>query len=570
MQSPPSFITYCLVVLLSVFGSLPFAVQSQTVNLTIPSNRYAVDYSNHLIVVNSQNSYPNTAAATLVSIDLDQTYSFNTVPSELENGVGYEVSNLTDEYTLFFSPLPLLSINTDSAIVDEPAVHGTITFSEPESEPLISHLGIETRGGFSQTYPKKSFRFDLWEDATGEVKNNLSLAGMREDDDWLLTAMYNEPLRIRNISGQKLWSDIHTLYYVTEQPDAKSTIDAHYVDVFTNGNYQGVYLLTERIDRKLLQLEKFEVEPRGELYKGVTWGASQYYNCPPYNNNLRIWSGFEMQYPKEDEFTDWENLYNAVNLIVSGTELDIDQEFLEQFEIDNMVDYFVFLNLLHATDNLGKNVYVAKYNQNHPYFFIPWDLDGVFGTQYAGEQDTSHSNILGNGLYSRLMGDNHHYFFSRAAVRWFELREEEFDENALIERLSENINLLQISGAYEREELIWSDFEYDESNQTYMFNWIHNRLEFLDEYFSTFLSVQEQEQVSILIYPNPTTGLIRVESSSRILGTEIIDRLGRSVSVASNRYTSGQLDLTALPSGLYHIRFILEESTQVQSIIKTE
>jgi hypothetical protein len=235
-----------------------------------------------------------------------------------------------------------------------------------------------------------------------------------------------------------------------------------------------------------------------------------------------------------------------------------------------MVDYFLFLNLLRATDNLGKNVYVAKYNQDYPYFFIPWDLDGVFGTQYAGEQDTSHSDILENGLYSRLMGDNHHYFFSRAAVRWFELREGEFDEAALIERLSENINLLHTAGAYEREELIWSDFEYDESNQTYMFNWIHNRLEFLDEYFSTFLSVPEQEQVSILTYPNPTDGLIRVESTSRILSTEIIDRLGRSVSTASNRYTSGQLDLTNLLSGSYHIRFILEESTQVRSVIKTE
>jgi hypothetical protein len=82
--------------------------------------------------------------------------------------------------------------------------------------------------------------------------------------------------------------------------------------------------------------------------------------------------------------------------------------------------------------------------------------------------------------------------------------------------------------------------------------------------------VPEQEQVSILTYPNPTDGLIRVESTSRILSTEIIDRLGRSVSTASNRYTSGQLDLTDLLSGSYHIRFILEESTQVRSVIKTE
>jgi hypothetical protein len=32
------------------------------------------------------------------------------------------------------------------------------------------------------------------------------------------------------------------------------------------------------------------------------------------------------------------------------------------FNIDNAVDYFIFLNLLYASDNIGKNNYVAKYD----------------------------------------------------------------------------------------------------------------------------------------------------------------------------------------------------------------
>ena len=48
-----------------------------------------------------------------------------------------------------------------------------------------------------------------------------------------------------------------------------------YAEVFINNNYRGVYCVTELIDRKQLQLKKFELNNgnfriRGELYKTAT------------------------------------------------------------------------------------------------------------------------------------------------------------------------------------------------------------------------------------------------------------------------------------------------------------
>ena len=52
-----------------------------------------------------------------------------------------------------------------------------------------------------------------------------------------------------------------------------------FVEVFINGDYHGLYCMTDKIDRKLLGLKKIkmkddgEVSVRGVLYKGVSWNG---------------------------------------------------------------------------------------------------------------------------------------------------------------------------------------------------------------------------------------------------------------------------------------------------------
>ncbi|MEX1132640.1 MAG: FG-GAP-like repeat-containing protein [Flavobacteriales bacterium] len=60
----------------------------------------------------------------------------------------------------------------------------------------------------------------------------------------------------------------------------------------------------------------------------------------------------------------------------------------------------------------------------------------------------------------------------------------------------------------------------------------------------------------LLVYPNPTTGLVRVEGANLHDGVQITDALGRTVAVASIPLfnTSAMLDLRGVPSGLYFIR----------------
>lgn len=206
----------------------------------------------------------------------------------------------------------------------------------------------------------------------------MSLLGLRSDDDWNLQAMYNEPLRLNNKTSFELWDKIDTLHYLNEEPDAINGVRMRYVEIFINDEYRGVYGLGEKVDRKQLKLKKHNGTIRGQLYKGDTWGATTFSPAPPFNNNSDTWGGFEYKHP--DEEIDWTELHEFVSFVRFSSDADFYANYQSYFSIDNAISYLIFVNLARLTDNLGKNIYVAKYNNNYPYFYVPWDLDGSLGT----------------------------------------------------------------------------------------------------------------------------------------------------------------------------------------------
>ena len=115
------------------------------------------------------------------------------------------------------------------------------------------------------------------ENETGEETNSLPLLNMRDDDDWLLFGLYNEPLRIRNVMNHQLWQDIHTPYYIDEEEDAMAGIKTQYIELAVNNEYMGIYALCEQMDRKQLQLKKYKHIPLEVNYIKALAGE-----LPPY------------------------------------------------------------------------------------------------------------------------------------------------------------------------------------------------------------------------------------------------------------------------------------------------
>lgn len=521
---------------------------SQNLTINVTENHFGIDESNALVVSHIENidNYITITGIDEMIIKLDQNnFYFNSIPSSLKYSNSYIITDIStsNEYTLYFTQLPIILVEPTTTIVDEPKVLANFVYSDNE-QVLISKIGIEIRGGSSKSYPKKTYDLEFWEDDLGEETNSVQFGDLRSDDDWILDGLYNEPLRLRSYIANKLWLKMHMPSYIDEEANAKSGANVKYVEMFLNGQYNGVYNLSEQVDKKQLKLKSFKDKIRGELYKGVSWGASTFSGLPYYNNESRTWSGYEIKYPKEDAITDWSSIYQFTDFVINSSNIDFTNDIWGKFDIDNYSDYFIFLNLIRATDNTGKNIYLAKYNTNEPYFYVPWDLDGCFGTIWNGKNEEITNDILRNGLINRVIDLNPNNISSSIASKWFDFRKNILDNTVLSNSILEQYNFLKNNKVYEREAIVYSNYAFSQEDLSYTLTWLENRLAYLDTYFGNSLSIDENvlETKTSFIYPNPGKDRIYITNSSSLIGKvfKIYNNLGKLTSkgIIDNNFIS--------------------------------
>ncbi|WP_031426152.1 CotH kinase family protein [Flavimarina sp. Hel_I_48] len=543
---------------LFLFFLISINLQAQeSYNLAIPVDRYQIDPTNGIIICNIDISqFPDLSSFESVVLELENTYKFISNPGKISHQTTYTVENEARTYVLYFSNIPLIAINAES-IVDEPKKTATFVYADADGVKK-SITGIELRGGSSQRFPKKTYDLEFWEDEAGEDNKDMQFDNLREDDDWILDALYNEPLRMRAFSSHKLWLDMHTPYYLDEEEDAKSGADVMYVDLFLNNKYNGLYMLSEQVDSKQLELKSFKDEEiRGELYKAeLKKDATLFSNANAYDNTKERWDGFELKHPDEDEKIDWSKLYDFVDFTANSSKTDFDAGIADRLHIENAIDYYIFLNVVSAYDNRGKNYYIGKYNQENPYFFAPWDLDGTFGVKWDGTYQDVTEGILTNTLFSRLFGDGTTKEMKHQVYdRYVELRKGVLSNEQLLGRLSANYNTLRYNKVYERENLIWKNYPYNTAAKEYTDTWTAERLAYLDSYFEEYnlgINTPGKEQQQAIIYPVPASSTLYIKT--KVLQPQpftIYNLQGQTIESGAIQTAETSINVSLLSNGIY-------------------
>ena len=73
-----------------------------------------------------------------------------------------------------------------------------------EFQTISTRIEINERGNTSRRFPKKSYRVKIV-DEEGQ-KQDLSIAGLRSDDDWILNPLYTDTSKIREALAYDLWA----------------------------------------------------------------------------------------------------------------------------------------------------------------------------------------------------------------------------------------------------------------------------------------------------------------------------------------------------------------------------
>lgn len=542
----------CLIVILAAFCT---TAQAQVI--TIGDHHGFVDATTKHILISTAPDDPTSA-------DIPATYTLGSTI--------YQIQTTT---------LPLVRLQ-HGAMSSETFSRGCLTLIDPSPADPANALTdypveLRYRGATALNYTKKNYAVKLIDSTASDGDDNsldASILGMRSDNSWILDAMACDVARMRNRVSTDIWLDFSTRPYYARQagedqpaiePDMTNGTHGRFVEVFVGERYWGIYCLTEKVDRKQLKLRKFKDDhPRGILYKSFTFDNMHVITDPTPDNTSQKWQGWECSYPdvRKGEPIDWNPLYQLVDfLCLPIPDFDLIDHLYEHIDIPLWIDYNIFCDLLHADDNVCKNIFAYYRDITQPASLeadtlarplrprgstvtvpapgplcvCPWDLDATWGRDYKFElvDPTSNCNVSNAANYHIWLSqrDNGQAYYSR----WAKLRQHEFTTDSLWPYFQRYFDLFASSGAADREVERWQDVDgvhLDFANEaTYIHDWIHKRIAYLDgdyDYIDTGI---------ITPTPDASTTLLPVYALSGRL-------VGHCTSTAD-------VDALQLPAGIY-------------------
>jgi hypothetical protein len=260
-----------------------------------------------------------------------------------------------------------------------------------------------------------------------------------------------------------------------------------------------LYCFTEKIDRQQLQLDRNEDELKSVIYKGKHWGDvllfRTYYD---YDNNYSWWDTWEQKYPRPASGgqIEWAPLADFVKFFADSGDEEFAADIAQYIDMQNFVDYTIFLCITYAYDNTGKNAYWSCYDMTDPdmrrIFITPWDLDASWGGSWDGrklgiesatrewmDSDYEHDTQL----FRRLVLTNAGGFADKMRETWERLKHGALSPETIIKRFADYFDVFEKSGAWGRESRRWreSDLLAAAEELAYISEWVGERWIYIDD-----------------------------------------------------------------------------------------
>ena len=362
---------------------------------------------------------------------------------------------------------------------------------------LILDAQIEGRG---KKWPKWKYGITL--------SNSYPLEGMIDSKRWVLESSFIE----KSLMRSKIAFDLLEQFR-KDKKRKKIAPQSRFVEVILNGRYNGVYLLTEHINKNFLGLEEYDKNKRFisvlyrsrnenanfSAYNSESYYKKDYKHFPGKRQPLEkardpIWgwhSGFEQRYPRKKKHGEhWKPIENFTRFVALSSNQKFQGEIFQMLDRESYIDLWILTLLIDDSDGLYQNRYLARdQGKNAKWYIIPWDKDGVFGRKYNMEK-RSHKKWLSTNLFERCMKID--TFRKAFKERWKKLRGTGIisGEN-IFKMIDQNAALLE--DARKRNFARWpiNYYMYPDTNDFYqeidsMKDWIGKRIKWLNKRISLF------------------------------------------------------------------------------------
>jgi hypothetical protein len=435
------------------------------------------------------------------------------------------------------SNIPILIIDTQGqSIRDEPKIMAkmSIIYNGPGARNYLTDapneydnwIGIEMRGNASQMFEKKPYSFETRnEDGSN---NDVKLLGMPKDNDWILRAAYIDRTLMRDAVAYQMSRSI-----------GRWAPRTRHVELVLNGNYQGVYMLDEKIKpgKNRLNITKMDTtDVAGDsLTGGYIWDIQQADGTDMVfgnNGNQRV-----LKYPKPEKVQPQQLAYirqtdDAVQALIDKTYFgDPARGYSQYIDIASFIDELLVQEATKNSDAYGWSGFFHKDRLGKICAGPVWDFDQAMSNSIYNEGDVVDMWTVEDydgsmpRIWLKLWEDK--AFKEDVANTWFTYRENPLSTERIFafidsvaaylgEAQQRNFTRWPILGVW-----LWRETKGYEERDTYqkevdyMKEYIKEHTEWMDAELTPFMRVDEKNSVDetalpILLTPNPFKDRTRV------------------------------------------------------------
>ena len=242
---------------------------------------------------------------------------------------------------------------------------------------------IRGRGNSSWNYPKKGFRLKF-------DKKRSMLGSDYEAKTWIFISNYGDKALMRNMIAYDMSELFSGLDY---------TVMHEYIDVFIDGHYCGMYMMTDQIDvaEGKLELDDRIYEDPSKMAYILEVGDTN----PGKEgvDNFKVEGDFNRRYsinypetddPSYDPDVHLKYIKDYVYLCLETINGDDWEKVCELIDVDSFIDHYIIQELFMNKDGFWRSIYFYKEPNGKLYAGPVWDFD-----QGAGNVD----GFFGSGKY---------------------------------------------------------------------------------------------------------------------------------------------------------------------------
>lgn len=435
-----------------------------------------------------------------------------------------------ENVTLTQTNLPIVFITVDGEIIDRyeritarmkiiDNGDGQLNYADTVAHPgqrvdYEGYIALRYRGNTSFTSSDKkpySFRTMTAPIEDGGQKVKVKIMGMPKDNNWALLAPYSDKSMMRDVLAFELsrpWMDF--------VPKAK------FCEMFLDGTYYGVYVMTEVVSKGKHRLNLEDPGIEGDALTGgylvevdrtdeVTY-TSKYH---PVNSNGRQLSNqyINFQY-KEPDYADMtEEQINYINgridqmeaALYSSNYKDPETGYRQYLDPLSFVDFQLAQELGHNVDGYRLSAKMFKRNDSvDPHFKMAlWDMNIAYGNSDYYNGWYTNTWVYQNNTLLNAQGDsqlvpfwwyklnNDEYYVNMLKHRWAQYRRSNFATERIMATVDSLAATLTVQGAEQRNSRAWPRWgQYVWPNQyvaqdfddevAHLKQWLGQRLAWMD------------------------------------------------------------------------------------------